>query len=152
MRQSWREPRVGVGAVVALALAVWMAPGALGAQQKPNAEVQKVLDAMVVAWNRDDLEGHVGAYAPDATYTTSDGVLHGREGVRGALQGFVRPEGLVGELRFEDEEARMLGSDHALVTGRYVLAMPGRDESAGRFTLVFERRAGVWMVIHDHSS
>ena len=111
-----------------------------------------VLDAMVAAWNEDDLAGHVAPYADDATYTTASGLVQGRAAVMETLSGFQGPEGLFGTLRFEEVSTRELGDHFALVTGRFVLSAEGRPDASGRFTLVFREQNGTWQVIHDHSN
>ena len=116
------------------------------------APIRAVLDAMVRAWNDDDLEGHVSVYASDATYTLADGVRRGRAGILEALGGFVRGDDLVGELSFEDLDHRPLGPSHALVTGRFVLLLEGGGASSGRFSLVFSDPGDGWTIVHDHSS
>ena len=127
-------------------------PPPLGTSSGDPVAIQSVLDAMADAWNRDDLEAHAAPYAQDATYTLPDGLRHGRDGVLQSLQGFKQGDDLLGELRFEDVSIRMLGTANALVTGRFALAVPGRPDATGRFTLVFENRSGSWMILHDHSS
>ena len=55
-------------------------------------------------------------------------------------------------LRFEEVEARLLGPDHALMTGRFVLTGGGRADQTGRFTLVWVHSGAGWRILHDHSS
>ena len=54
-------------------------------------------------------------------------------------------------LRFDQVEARGLGPDHALMTGRFVLTGGGLAEQSGRFTLVWVRSREGWRILHDHS-
>jgi ketosteroid isomerase-like protein len=52
-------------------------------------------------------------------------------------------------------EVVFLGSDHALVVVPVNLTLTlgmGREEVAGAATLVLERKAGVWKVLHEHRS
>ena len=118
-----------------------------------EAAIDSVLDEMVAAWNRDDLTGHVDAYADSGTYTTGDGLAVGHAAVERLMQGFVTPDGLAGTLAFDDVLVRMLGGDHALATGGF-LVEDVRDtlDIRGRFTLVLERDSTGWRVLHDHSS
>jgi ketosteroid isomerase-like protein len=48
----------------------------------------------------------------------------------------------------------MLGSDHAVVTGHFHLTrtQAGGGDASGIFSLVFEKKAGNWKVILDHTS
>jgi ketosteroid isomerase-like protein len=55
-------------------------------------------------------------------------------------------------LHFEEIETRALGPSFALVTARYTLEREGKVTASGPFTLVMERRAQGWKILHDHSS
>ena len=118
-----------------------------------QTEIDAVLDELVAAWNRDDLTGHVDAYADSGTYTTPRGLEVGHAAIERNMQGFVTPEGLAGTLAFDDVLVRMLGADHALATGAF-LVEDVRDtmDIRGRFTLVLQRDSTGWRVLHDHSS
>ena len=119
-----------------------------------TADIEALLDTLVVAWNRDDLSGHVGGYADAGTYTTPRGVVTGHAAITEQMRGFVQPDStLAGTLAFDDVVVRMLGADHALATGAF-LVEDYRDtlDINGRFTLVLAREPAGWRVIHDHSS
>ena len=123
--------------------------------EAPDAEaaIDSVLNELVAAWNRDDLTGHVGQYSDSATYTTPRGLDVGHAAIERNMQYFVMPDGLAGTLAFDDVLVRMLGGDHALATGSFLVENV-RDTSdiRGRFTLVLERDSTGWRVLHDHSS
>ena len=136
--------------------------GACGGAQHPPADapdptataaIEALLDELVEAWNRDDLRGHVEGYSPSATYTTARGLVTGHAAIEQQMRGFVTPDGLAGELAFDDVMVRLLGRDHALATGAF-LVEDVRDtiDIRGRFTLVLERTPEGWRAIHDHSS
>ena len=151
-RRPFRPVTLTLACAVLLLGACASAPGRAGVAGG-EAAVAEVLDALVETWNADSLDGHVGRYAADATYTSSRGLLRGRSAIRGMLAGaFQRADGLDGVLRFEDEEITMLGADHAMATGRFVLTRDPRPEIAGRFTLILSRTPDGWVVVHDHSS
>jgi ketosteroid isomerase-like protein len=122
-------------------------------ESDPEAAIDSVLDELVAAWNRDDLAGHIAGYSDSATYTTSRGLDVGHAAIERNMQYFVTPDGLAGTLAFDDVLVRMLGADHALATGAF-LVEDVRDTSdiRGRFTLVLERDSTGWRVLHDHSS
>ena len=54
-------------------------------------------------------------------------------------------------LRYEHMDVRMLGKEHALVTGQYVLTGGGGPDRTGWFTTVWARTRQGWRMIHDHS-
>ncbi len=39
-----------------------------------------------------------------------------------------------------------------MMTGGFALTGGGRPDATGRFTLVWQRTAAGWRIIHDHSS
>ncbi len=57
----------------------------------------------------------------------------------------------MGQLTFEILEVRSLGADGAVVLGRWELQ---ETPQAGRgvFSVIFERTAAGWRVVHDHTS
>jgi ketosteroid isomerase-like protein len=65
---------------------------------------------------------------------------------------FFRDGKPVQSLRFEQVDIRPLGSEHALVIGRFILSGGGEPERSGWFSTVWERQPAGWRVIHDHSS
>ena len=125
------------------------------AMAEPNAEaaIDSVLNELVAAWNRDDLTGHVDAYSDSATYTTPRGLDVGHAAIEANMQYFVQPDGLAGTLAFDDVLVRMLGAEHALATGAFLVEdVRDTTDIRGRFTLVLERDSTGWRVLHDHSS
>jgi uncharacterized protein (TIGR02246 family) len=92
-------------------------------------------------------------YAPDATFVGSRGLLRGKEAIQqNYATSWFAPGRDPGQLRFVDIEVRMLGPEHALVVGRYVVEATGRDTATGLFSLTMRRTPRGWRIIHDHSS
>ena len=85
-------------------------------------EVETILKESQAAWNRGDLVSFASHY-DDSPETT----FIGREVVRGGVEA---------------------------ILARYRRAYPSRDggDASGRFTLILQRRLGVWKIIHDHTS
>ena len=57
----------------------------------------------------------------------------------------------MGTLHFSELKITRLGSDAALVIGRWKLDRK-TDKPHGRFTLLFRRTPAGWRIVHDHSS
>lgn len=57
----------------------------------------------------------------------------------------------MGRLSFKDLNIEMLGSEHAFVRGRFVLAMKN-ETPTGLFTLILKKLPAGWRIIHDHTS
>jgi ketosteroid isomerase-like protein len=137
---------------------VALAAAALGnaAQAQDNAQslIQRELDDMLAAWNRDDLDAHIVAYADSATWTTATGLLHGKAAIKQSLvRGFQRGTELLGELSFGPSEFRRLSDDVMMTNGSFRVAqLPSGKDINGQSTLIWKRIGGRWRIVHDHSS
>ena len=60
----------------------------------------------------------------------------------------------MGTLTFSDLEPKLLGSDHALLVGRYRLERSRKEgrNAEGIFSLVFEKTPDGWKIILDHTT
>ena len=127
-----------------------------GAQAQDNAQalIQKELDDMLVAWNRDDLDAHIAAYADSATWTTATGLLHGKAAIKQTLiRSFQRGNELLGELSFGKSVFRRLSDDVMVTNGSFTVAkLPSGKDINGQSTLIWKRIGGRWQIVHDHSS
>lgn len=136
---------------VALAL---VACQAAPAPPDPTAELQELLDASARAWNAGDLDGFLITYARDSatTFVTSSGPISGFEAIRGRYAARFLPGAERDSLSFTDFTVRLLGPDHVLSTARYVLMRGDSVTATGPFTVIWERRADGWRMVHDHTS
>ncbi len=117
-----------------------------------EARIRAVLDSTADGWNRGDLAQYLAAYAPEATEMLSDGPRGGVEVIEQTMRsGFWKTGRPLQQLRYEHVVVRMLGKEHALVTGQYVLTGAGRPDRTGWFTTVWTRAPKGWRMIHDHS-
>ncbi len=112
------------------------------------------LHASARTWNDGDLEGFLEPYSEETTYVGSGGMVRGKDELRATYTGNYWADGAPSsDLQFDDIEVRPLGSDHALLTGRYLLFDDGGVlQGEGPFTLVYEHTPDGWRIIHDHSS
>jgi ketosteroid isomerase-like protein len=132
-------------------------------QDKPSSPpAREELTAAMVAqfnraaadWNRGDLDGFMSDYARDSLtgFVSNGRVERGFGWIRDHYTPSFRPGVARDSLRFESVEASLLGVDYALVTARYVLHKGGAITSSGPFTLVMQRQADGWKILHDHTS
>ncbi len=129
-------------------------PSLASARATANAgpELEAALQATAAAWNGGDIDGFMAPYAPAATYMTPAGLI-GVEAMRARyLAKYFTGSKPDQQLRFDQLDVRALGTDHALMTGRFTLAGGGKAEQTGRFSLVWLRTAEGWRILHDHSS
>jgi len=105
------------------------------------------------AWNRGDLKGHLAIYDDSVTAMTKSGPRPGIAPIEAAFdKTYFRDGRPKQQLRTEQVSVRMLSSESALMTGRFVLSGGGEPEQSGWFTLVWLRTASGWRVVQDHTS
>lgn len=104
------------------------------------------------AWNRGDLAGFMSDYAPDASFVTARGVLHGVADIQARYAPRFAPGGVRDSLAFQDVEVDVLGPDALNAIAWYVLQRGDSVTARGPTSLVMRRRSGRWVIVHDHSS
>jgi uncharacterized protein (TIGR02246 family) len=121
-----------------------------------RADVEAATARWIEAFNRRDAGAISALYAPDAVFLgTSSPVLRDSPAlVRDYFDGLARlpPDARqsVGEHRVQ-----LLGPDAAVSSGYYTLVRTEqgrRVESPARFTFVYQRRDGRWLIVTHHSS
>ena len=133
---------------------VLMFTGLAIGQTKNDAasRIKAELDKTAVGWNEGDLSKYLAVYVPEATEMTGDGPKGGVEEIERTMKaGFWKTGRPIQTLHYENVVVRMLGKDHALATGQYVLTGAGRPDRKGWFTTVWRRVGKNWRMIHDHS-
>jgi uncharacterized protein (TIGR02246 family) len=123
------------------------------AEAARTAAIRLVLADQQSAWNRGDLDGFMQGYwhSAELTFLGSRGVTRGWEPVLARYRQNYPDRSAMGHLDFSNLELRLLGSDAAVVLGRWHLQR-AHDQPGGVFTLVFQRFADGWRIIHDHTS
>jgi beta-aspartyl-peptidase (threonine type) len=147
----------GVLALSACSTAPPRDASSLAPDARPDAqEIESVCWAQQAAWNRGDVEGFVRAgYWPSESLTFFSGgeVTRGYETVLARYKRRYQSEGAeMGQLTFSNLETEMLGTDHAILRGNWLLDFEKRDDAGGLFTLVLRRTQGGWRIVHDHTS
>jgi beta-aspartyl-peptidase (threonine type) len=118
-----------------------------------RAKITAVLTAQQTAWNRGDVDSFIVGYweSSELTFSGSGGIARGFDGVRQRYKKNYPDRAAMGELAFSDLEFRFLGSDAALVLGKWHLKRDNGDVG-GVFSLVWQRFPDGWKIIHDHTS
>ena len=126
-----------------------------GASKKSGAdqEIRAVMQAQVAAWNRGDIDGFMEGYArANATeFVSGDRLTRGWQTVRDRYKKKYDSREKMGRLTFSAIKITPIGSDAALVIGRWKLARKS-DKPHGIFTLLFRRTSAGWRIVHDHTS
>lgn len=118
-----------------------------------DAAVRAVLAAQMDAWNRGDLDGFLDGYArtPDLVFTSGAKIRRGWQETHDTfLARYGEAKDTMGTLTFEVLGVQPVGADGAVVLGRW--GLDGPNAGGGIFSVVLERQAGAWKVIHDHTS
>jgi uncharacterized protein (TIGR02246 family) len=125
------------------------------AQTKDTAAIEKVLHDQEAAWNRGDVETFMQGYkdSPETTFIGKT-ISRGYKPILERYKTAYASREAMGTLDFSEITVRTLGSDYAVVTGRYHLARTtqGGGEARGIFSLIFERETDGWRIILDHTS
>jgi len=118
-----------------------------------RADIHTVLKSQQAAWNRGDVDAFLVGYwqSPELTFSGSNGVSRGWDGVLARYKKIYPDRSTMGELTFSDLEFRFLGPDAALVLGKWHLKREMGD-IGGVFSLVWQRFPEGWKIIHDHTS
>ena len=118
-----------------------------------EAIITSTLQASADAWNNADINGHVAMYADSAAFMTGNGPAIGRERTAALLeQAYFQDGAPAQQSSFDHLTVRMLGENHAMATGHFILSGGGLDDHTGWFTTIWERTESGWAIIHDHSS
>jgi uncharacterized protein (TIGR02246 family) len=123
--------------------------------QNDTDDIRKVLASQVTAWNHGDIAAFMQGYkdSPDTTFIGKT-IQHGWQQLLERYKRSYPSKEAMGTLDFSDLEVRLLGQDHAVVTGRYHLARSttGGGDANGIFSLVWEKTNTGWKIILDHTS
>ncbi|MBV8673990.1 MAG: nuclear transport factor 2 family protein [Acidobacteriaceae bacterium] len=124
-------------------------------QTKDKAAIEQVLRDQQAAWNQGDIDVFMRGYldSPDTTFIGKT-ISHGYQPILERYKKGYSSRAAMGTLEFSELSVRMLGNDHAVVTGRYHLTrtQEGGGDASGIFSLVFERESDGWKIILDHTS
>lgn len=118
-----------------------------------QAAIRAVLTAQQSAWNDGRVDAFLEGYwhSDELTFSGSSGVARGFNAVRERYQKSYPDRQEMGKLDFSDLEIRLLGSDAALVLGKWHLTRE-KGDVGGVFSLVFQRFQEGWRIVHDHTS
>jgi len=160
MTMAWsRITGSSVARVALLAVCFTLFARALGgkspdAREADRAAINAVLKEQQTAWNRGNVEAFLTGYwhSPELTFSGSNGVARGWDGVVARYKKNYPDRDSMGELDFSDLETRFLGPDAALVLGQWHLKRETAGDIGGVFTLVWQKFPGGWKIIHDHTS
>ena len=125
---------------------------AVPSDQAALAAAQQLLEHGAAAWNRGDLDGFVSDYAPDATFVTAQGLVHGRQAIRARYAPRFEPGARRDSLWFGTIEARWVDAGTIQMVAWWNLGRGDSVTARGPTSLLLRRVGGRWMIVHDHSA
>ena len=140
----------------ALALVALASVPGLCQASGPEADIGAVLAAQEAAWNRADVAAFMEGYekSADLTFSGTGGVTRGWQNVFERYRKRYPGAEAMGQLHFTEIEVRLVGSEAALVLGKFNLTRTEKagGNASGLFSLVFRKTPAGWRIIHDHTS
>ena len=116
-------------------------------------DIVAVMDAQAEAWNRGDIDGFMTGYwrSDKLLFVSGDEVTRGWQTTLDRYKRNYNSREKMGTLRFSDLEIDVISKDAAIVLGSWALTRGG-DNPKGKFTLVFRKLDGRWLIVRDHTS
>jgi ketosteroid isomerase-like protein len=120
---------------------------------KIRADVRKVMDEQVTAWNNGDIDGFMKGYwnSPQMTFVSGNNVTKGWQPTLDRYKKSYDSRAKMGVLSFTDLEINITSKNSAVVLGRFTLVRDA-DKPTGMFTLNFRKFKDGWKIILDHTS
>lgn len=115
--------------------------------------IETVLQQQADAWNDGNIEGFMEGYwnSDSLVFISPKGVQKGwTETLEAYKKSYPGKEGM-GELDFSGLEIRMTSAVSAAVTGAWKVRL-AKEVLSGYFLLVFEKKAGKWVITYDHTN
>lgn len=121
--------------------------------EDPQVAIRQAMDASAAAWSAGDIPGFLAIYADDAVFVTRDGLVRGKAAIAARYaKSYGTDAAKRGRLAFALLGFRAIDPTHQLLWARWMLSYPDGKTASGMTSLLFERRAGSWKIVADHSS
>ncbi|MDQ3042454.1 MAG: DUF4440 domain-containing protein [Acidobacteriota bacterium] len=117
------------------------------------AEIRRVMNAQVAAWNAGDIDGFMRGYwnSTELVFVSGEAVTRGWQPTIERYKKNYDSRAKMGTLTFSDLQIDVLSKDAAVVLGSWALARE-KDNPKGKFTLIFRKMKNGWVIVHDHTS
>ena len=121
--------------------------------ESAEAEIRKILNQQVTAWNEGDIEKYMGGYrrSDSLRFASGGNVSYGWQTTLDRYRKGYPDRSAMGKVIFSDIDITMISGDAALVFGRWELQRK-TDRPHGLFTLLFRKTHDGWRIVHDHTS
>ena len=118
-------------------------------------EAVKIVLAQEAAWNKGDLDGFISHFKDDPeTQVVLGTPAKGLANIRSAFKTNYPNRESMGVLDYSDVEARELGENYALATGKYHLERSKKTggPADGTFTEILEKTPKGWQIIFSETT
>jgi ketosteroid isomerase-like protein len=153
MRLRLRSAMVGTSAAGVITLSTLI--GGMSAQPGTGmrAGIGAALDRSAAGWNAGNLDQFMAVYldSPRTTYATHTKFLHGLAAIRAVYVDRFAKGAARDSLRLVDESVDSLTPTLASVMALYELRHGDSTTARGPTSLLMQRVAGTWYIVHDHS-
>lgn len=128
-------------------------PVAASAALAPEAAIIAAMEDSASGWSAGDMPRFLAIYADDAVFVTGDGLVRGKTAIAARYDKSYGADATQrGRLSFRMLGSRRIDAAHQMLWARWTLDYPGGKQDSGMTSLLFERRAGGWKIVSDHSS
>lgn len=117
--------------------------------------ILKLINTQVNAWNDGDIDTFMQTYwqSDSLRFASGGNVRQGWDETIARYKTTYPDRATMGVLNFEDLDIKQLAPTWTMVFGRYRLTREAPLSNAtGLFTLLLEKKAGNWIIVHDHTS
>ena len=115
--------------------------------------IREVMDQQVEAWNEGDIPAYMDGYwkSEQLVFTGRTSKTIGWQAALDRYQKAYTNREAMGNLAFDDLDIQITDPSSAFATGAWTLYRK-QDTLSGRFTLVWRKIDGDWVIVADHSS
>lgn len=119
-----------------------------------ESAILKTLQTQEAAWNEGNLDAFMVGYWPSDSllFIGKSGLTFGWQNTLANYRKGYPDRAAMGTLHFDILKLKKLGRQHCFVVGKWNLARPEKGDIGGHFSLLFEKIAGRWVIVADHSS
>ena len=117
--------------------------------------IRTLLGTQIDDWNEGNIDSFMEGYwkSDSLRFASGNAFRQGWEETLNRYKASYPDKAAMGELSFELYEVNVLSPDAATVFGRFHLKREASlGDLTGLFTLIFRKKNGEWMIVHDHTS
>ncbi len=132
--------------------AMLMAPAA-EAKVAVRPAIEAAMTDSAAGWTTGDMPRFLAIYAEDAVFVGKDGLVRGKAAIAARYdKSYGLDASKRGRLSFRMLGSRRIDAAHEMLWARWTLDYAGGRQVSGMTSLLFERQAGGWKIVSDHSS